>query len=94
MDVGLRRGVDRLNGPPLTRDTDSHPRTPGSFGSRGQWTTTLTTGTTETNCCYRKGDATAMGYALSYCLTGPKYLSNQASVSLMYSVLGGMWSVS
>jgi hypothetical protein len=29
-----------------------------------------------------------------YLLTGPRYLSNQARVSLINSVLGGMWSVS
>jgi len=27
-------------------------------------------------------------------LTGPRYLSSQASVSLMYSTRGGIWSVS
>jgi hypothetical protein len=30
----------------------------------------------------------------SFHLTGPRYLSSQARVSLIYSVLGGIWSVS
>jgi hypothetical protein len=37
---------------------------------------------------------TAIAGLVRYLPTGPTYLSSQASVSLMYSALGGMWSVS